>query len=158
MTLGAWLSTLIISASAVSSTQTGHVPLTIFDSQASQAPLSCLTPFHTNPFPWVMRGRPNGKNSTLHFAIAHPLLRHKTHSSPTQCSVPSLKLVSPILQVVAVTGRLLKSEPSHLAALVLRGRAYFYLFGGWHSQKVAKVMKQSRVQGLADFYAHNHIL
>mmetsp|Transcript_4150 Transcript_4150/g.6839 ORF Transcript_4150/g.6839 Transcript_4150/m.6839 type:complete len:478 (-) Transcript_4150:697-2130(-) len=31
-------------------------------------------------------------------------------------------------QVVAVTGRLLKNEPSHLAALVLRGRAYFYLF------------------------------
>lgn len=30
-------------------------------------------------------------------------------------------------QVVAATGRLLKASPGHLEALVLRGRAYFYL-------------------------------
>lgn len=29
-------------------------------------------------------------------------------------------------QVVAVTGRLLKSEPNNMEALVLRGQGYFY--------------------------------
>jgi hypothetical protein len=31
--------------------------------------------------------------------------------------------------VVGATGKLLKSQPSHLEALVLRGSAYFYLNG-----------------------------
>ena len=46
-------------------------------------------------------------------------------------------------QVVAVTGRLLKSDERQLEALVLRGRAYFYLNGRWwaisHRQRCAPV-------------------
>ncbi len=32
-------------------------------------------------------------------------------------------------QAAAATGRLLKSDPGHLEALVLRGKAYYYLNG-----------------------------
>lgn len=32
-------------------------------------------------------------------------------------------------QVVAVSGNLLKSQPKNLQALILRGKAYFYLHG-----------------------------
>eukprot|EP00983_Pelagomonas_calceolata_P049238 1141414-Pelagomonas_calceolata.AAC.2 len=43
--------------------------------------------------------------------------------------------------VVAVSGNLLKSQPKNLQALILRGKAYFYLHGAtdvWKSDKVDK--------------------